>query len=245
MPDHRRRVPASRHDPAREPGEHRPGWRVPGCAVGRRPRIGRNPVLDEPAQAGQAELLRRPFVEPPDPWPDHAVVEDVPEPVLAGDIALGVVAERIAVRQDPRQRQKDPGHSDPRVAEQRSGRAQPAQREPRCGDHGMRIQHANQDHVEEEALDPAFGARQLLVLEVRGDDADVVGAVPAPGRWTSDELDRGLHARRRAGVVVPGDERAGLVAVADQSLVDGTPPGAAGGCGVRWVEQSTSQTAMT
>jgi hypothetical protein len=40
------------------------------------------------------------------------------------------------------------------------------------------VEQADQNEVDEEALDPVLAFRQVVVVDVRGDDGDVVGQVP-------------------------------------------------------------------
>jgi hypothetical protein len=46
----------------------------------------------------------------------------------------------------------------------------------------MRVQHADQDQVDEKALDSVLALRQVAVVEIRPDDGDVVSQVPRARR---------------------------------------------------------------
>ena len=58
----------------------------------------------------------------------------------------------------------------------------------------MRIEHSDQDEIDEEALHPVLAPREVFVFEVGADDAQVVGSIPVPGGWASDEREYGVHA---------------------------------------------------
>ena len=72
--------------------------------------------------------------------------------MLDGDVALDVVAQGIGVGQDARDRQEDPGHPHPRVAERGCDRREPAEGESWRGDQGVCVEHAQEDEVDEEPL---------------------------------------------------------------------------------------------
>jgi hypothetical protein len=55
----------------------------------------------------------------------------------------------------------------------------------------MRVQHPDQDEVEEEALDPVLLLGQVTVVEEGADDRDVVSQVPRTRRRLEGEPDRG------------------------------------------------------
>src|SRR4029450_2604807 len=63
-----------------------------------------------------------------EPGEDDTDVEQVAEAVLGLDVGVHVVAERVTVGQHARQRQEDPRHPDPRVADESAGGRQPAER---------------------------------------------------------------------------------------------------------------------
>jgi hypothetical protein len=61
----------------------------------------------------------------------------------------------------------------------------------------MGVEHADQDEVDEEALDAVLALGQLTVVEIGPDDRHVVGDVPRTRRGVTGEADRRLDARRR------------------------------------------------
>jgi hypothetical protein len=88
----------------------------------------------------------------------------------------------------------------------------------------MRIENAQQHDIEEEAFWTAFAVRQVAIVEVGTCDRGIVCAVPRACGRIGDErhpqLDR-MRRRRSSHSAAAGDN---LAAVAQQSLVDRTPP---------------------
>ena len=121
--------------------------------------------------------------------------------MLDGHVSLDVVAEGIGVGQDPRDRQEDPRHPHAGVAERGRERREPAEGEPRRSDQGVRVEHPQQDEVDEEALGPALLLGEVTVLQVGRHDAGVVRAIPVPRGGFADELQGRERARawRRSG----------------------------------------------
>jgi hypothetical protein len=206
-----------------------------------RPGVGRVAVAHQLEQARFAELLGRPLVQVLPPRDDHRVVEDPAEALLVGDVALHVERERIAVRQHAAQREEDACHPEPRVAEQAAERSEPSQRQARRRAERVRVEHAHEHDVDEEALGCALRSGELPVLEVAGDDARVVRPVPvAPGRSLS-ELQPQPHGPRRRLAVQPAEQRDRLASVAQQPLVDRPPPDAAGRRRVERIQQTAAR----
>ena len=114
------------------------------------------------------------------------------------------------MRQDPRHGEEHPGHVQSRIAEPWGDRREPSQCEPGRGDEGMGVQHADQDEVDEEALDPVLPLGQFAVVDVRVGDRDVVGQVPRAWRGMTGEADRRLDARRGRRTRVAEDQRTRL-----------------------------------
>ena len=202
-------------------------WRTPDVAFLVGPCVRQRAVAHALEQPGRAQLVGRPLVDLLQPWPDHPVVEESSEAELDVEVGRHAVAERILGGQHPRQRQEDPGHPESRVAEQRSERTQPAERQPRRGDERVREQHSTQHDVHEEALGFALRFRQVAVVQVAGDDAPVVRPIPACAVGSSTNAIQWSTVGEETG---PGRfplERHRLAAVAEDALVDGTPPRAA------------------
>ena len=53
----------------------------------------------------------------------------------------------------------------------------------------MGVQQADQDEVDEEALDSVLALGEVAVIEERPDDRDVVGQLPRARRWLTGEAD--------------------------------------------------------
>jgi hypothetical protein len=91
----------------------------------------------------------------------------------------------------------------------------------------VRIEHAQQRDVHEEALGRLLRVGEVAVLQVAGDDARVVGPVPVAPRRSLGEVQPEAHGVRRRLAGQPAEERNGLASVAQQPLVDRPPPHAA------------------
>src|ERR1700739_1246383 len=122
----------------------------------------------------------------------------MPYSMFSPQIGRQVITERVAVGERPGKRQKYAGHTQSWVPEWPSGEGQPAEREPRCGDQRVGIENPHEYQVDEETFDAGLARREVLVFEVRADDADVVCPVPALGGRIPDELER-RGDRRSAG----------------------------------------------
>ena len=121
-----------------------------------------------------------------------------------------------------------PGHPEPRVAEHGPSGAKPPERQPGRGDQRVCVEHAQQHDVHEEALGGALSLGELVVLQVAGDDARVVGAgTSCAPVGLGDERQPELDRRRRRRVRPAAAQRHRFAAVAQQPLVHRSPPGAA------------------
>jgi hypothetical protein len=163
------------------------------------PCIGRDAGDDEAGEVGQVELIGRPVVEQAKAWLDHREVEHAAEPVLEREVVLLELAVGgVVVREDASHAEEDADRGAARVCEDRAARSDPAQGEPRGGDERMRVEDAEEDDVEEEALDPVLPVGEVPVVEVGGDDARVVRAVPGlRGRLLDERRPEGDRGSRR------------------------------------------------
>ena len=96
-------------------------------------------------------------------------------------------------------------------------------------DERVRVEHAHQRDVHEEALRRALRFGEFAVLQVGADDARVVSAVPVAGRRSRNELQPEPHGLRRRLAGQAADERDRFAPVPQQSLVDRPPPPLPGG----------------
>ena len=101
--------------PARQP-RCPSGRRMPWLLVVRGPCVTRRLAAQQPSQAGNAELARRPVVEALHPRLDNTDVERVGQSVFALDVGRHVIAERVAVRKHPGQGQENAGHAQSWIA---------------------------------------------------------------------------------------------------------------------------------
>src|SRR5262245_53190240 len=101
---------------------------------------------------------------------------------------LRLQCQRITLRENAAERQEDAGHSEPRVTEHAAEGSEPSQREAWRSNERVRIEHADERDVHEEALRPAFGVGEGSVLEVRVHDAGVMSSIPAAAGRFRDEL---------------------------------------------------------
>lgn len=143
------------------------------------------------------ELIRGPVVQSLHARGDDAVVEHSSEAVLGGEVFLEVARERIAVWKDPAQREECSCHPEPRIAEEAAEWSQSAERQAGRCDERVGVENADQGDVEEEALRHALQRGEIAVLQVGGDHACVVRAIPAPGRWPGYEGQPVFDGRRR------------------------------------------------
>ena len=221
-------------------------WRVQGATPRRPPdprRMWALLALDRPAHGAlrDPERIGRPVVEPLEPGHDDADVEEVPEAVLGDDVRLDVLAEWVVVGQDARQGQEDAGHSETRISQRPTERCQPPEGESRLGDECVGVEHPDEHQIDEESLDAALVARQLLVPEIRRDDGGVVRAIPGSCRRLLDEVEGGRHPwSARATRAAEGECRR-LADVAKQELVQCAPPGTAGRRRRRGIQQPPPQ----
>jgi hypothetical protein len=95
----------------------------------------------------------------------------------------------VLVGEDASHGEEDVDRASARVAEGRPAAGDAAEREPGGGDECMCVQDAGEDDVEEEALDSVLVCGQLAVVEVGGNDARVVRAVPGLRGRLIDECD--------------------------------------------------------
>jgi hypothetical protein len=117
--------------------------------------------------------------------------------LLVRDVAIDAERERIAVREYVPEREEHSRHPEARIADQVSEGGEPSEREPRRRIQRVRVEHAGQRNVHEEALGCALGFRQSLVLQVGTHDARVVCPVPVAARWFRAELQPELDGPRR------------------------------------------------
>lgn len=112
-----------------------------------------------------------------------------------------------------------------RVGRQRPQDRQSAERQPWPHQHRVREQDAEPGHVHHEPLHLPLGSGQILVLQVPGDDAGVVRAVPAPGPGSAEEVHPALDAAGTGGAGGAGGQQECLGLVQEQPSVDSAPPG--------------------
>ena len=105
----------------------------------------------------------------------------------------------------------------------------------------MRVQHASQRDVHEEALRCALGFGESPVLQVGVHDARVVRSVPVAPRRSRAELEPEPHGLRRRLAGQPTQQRDRFAPVPQQSLVDRPPPHAAGRRRVERVEHTPAR----
>jgi hypothetical protein len=74
--------------------------------------------LDQVAQAGLVQFLGRPFIEMLQSGPDDAVVEQPSDAVFVGEVGLEVAFQRVAMGENPLEREEGSGQSEPGIAEQ-------------------------------------------------------------------------------------------------------------------------------
>ena len=78
----------------------------------------------------------------------------------------------------------------------------------------VRVEHANERDVHEEALGLALFLGKILVIQVGANDARVVSAVPVAPCRPRDELEPQLYRPRRWLATEVTDQRHGLASVA-------------------------------
>ena len=128
--------------------------------------------------------------------------------------------------------------SEPGIAEQPAEEVEPSQRQARRRIECVRVQHAQQRDVHEEAFGSSLCFGKFPVLEVGTDDACVVSAVPVAARRSGDELKPQPHRPRRGVSDHAARQRHRFASVLQQPFVHGTPPPAAGRRGVERIEQA-------
>jgi hypothetical protein len=84
--------------------------------------------------------------------------------VLIGDVVVELTLQWIKLGQDPRHREEHARHIESRIAKPSGDRCEPSQREPRGRDKGVGVEHADQNKVDEEALDPVLTLGQFAVV---------------------------------------------------------------------------------
>ena len=153
-----------------------------------RPRVARRSVAFERGDPRLAEMGGRELVQLGQPRGDQPVVEPAPEWLLGGDQLLERPSvERVGVGEDVAQIEEEANRAPSRIAQPASQGRKPPQRELRCGRERVRVQDANERHVHHEPLDPELVRCEGLMLQVAGDDAGVVSAIPGRRRRSGDE----------------------------------------------------------
>ena len=108
---------------------------------------------------------------------------------------LGCRAYDIHLPEHATQAEKDVDRAAGWVTEDRPAPGDAAEGQTWGGHECVRVQDAREDDVEKEALDPVLVGGELTVLEIGGDDARVVRAIPALRGRLLDEggpvVDRG------------------------------------------------------
>ncbi len=120
---------------------------------------------------------------------DHRVVEHAPELVFEPEVVLELAVGGVLVGEDASHGEEDVDCPSSWVAEGGAAAADAAEREPGSGDARVCVEDAGEDDVEEEALDSVLLCGELAVVEVGGDDACVVRAVPGLRGRLIDECD--------------------------------------------------------
>jgi hypothetical protein len=153
-------------------------WGRPRFPVVRIPCIDRRGIAHEVRDVWDPQLVSGPTVELGETPHNDAYIEEPTQGVLVGDVVVELTRKWIPVRQNPRHREEHARHVQPRIAEPSADRREPAQCEPRRGDEGMGVEHADQDQVDEKALDSVLTLGKVAMVDVRPDDRHVVGQVP-------------------------------------------------------------------
>src|SRR6202045_5563801 len=103
--------PASRRAARRgqrpAPRPRRPrGWRMPRLLVAHRPCVTRGLAVEQLSQAGDGQFARRPVVEQLESRLDDADIQQVPYAVFGPQVGREVIAERVAIGENPGKRQE-------------------------------------------------------------------------------------------------------------------------------------------
>jgi hypothetical protein len=159
----------------------------------KRPCVDWASITHEVKQAGLGELLGGPLVQALKSRHDHGVVEQPAEAVLVGKVVADLFRKRRVVWQHAATREERTGHAESGIAEQPAEWGEQSYRQARRPDKCMRVKHAAQCDVQEEALCRALCLGERMVLQVAGDDAGAVSPVPRGRGWPLDELQSELH----------------------------------------------------
>src|SRR5262245_14336727 len=82
----------------------------PHVPVLERPCVHGASITHQVENPGFAQLLRRPFVQALQPWPDDPVVQHLAERVFLGDILMNVTDQRVPIGHNAREGQEDSCH---------------------------------------------------------------------------------------------------------------------------------------
>ena len=119
---------------------------------------------------------------------DHDVVEHAAEPAFEWEVVrLELAVGGVVVREDASHGEEEVDGAPAWVGEDGAAAGDAAEGEPRGRDERVGVEDAHEDDIEEEALDPVLLVGEVTVVEVGGDHARVVRAIPGLRRRLLDE----------------------------------------------------------